>query len=184
MHLLYTFFYLAIFSAIWHKFKGFNLAYFVFLILIAIITNIPINQGLNINDFTYSILSKLSAFSFIISFVFIANKNSLFDYKTYAFVFVINLLFFLTYLNIIPIKLYYADISMGIICVCLLCIVAYFINIYLAFVYLLCLIIFVIHKDGNVFDYFFDVITLLITFFVSIICGIRKIISKNTRNKF
>lgn len=161
MHALYTLLYLAIFTIFVKKYSIKSIFTMFFII---ILTNINIYNELSINDFTYSIFSNISIISLYLLMLIIFKQTSFIDFKSSLFVFCINFIFLLAYLNIISVDIYS---NFNVIALMIICLIAYFINKNLAFVYLLALFlsIFVINK----FNLFFDILSLVISFVFIII---------------
>lgn len=161
MHALYTLLYLAIFVIF---VKKYSIKSIITMFFIIILTNINIYNELSINDFTYSIFSNISIISLYLLMLIIFKQTRCIDFKGSLFVFCINLIFLLAYLNIISVDIYS---SFNVIALMIVCLIAYFINKNLALIYLFALFLsmFVINK----FNLFFDILSLFISFIFIII---------------
>lgn len=161
MHALYTLLYLAMFVIFVKKYSiKSNIAMFFIIIL----TNINIYNELSINDFTYSIFSNISIISLYLLMLIIFKQTRCIDFKSSLFVFCINLIFLLAYLNIISVDIYS---NFNVIALMIVCLIAYFINKNLALVCLLAL--FLSMFEINKFNLFFDILSLFISFIFIII---------------
>lgn len=166
MHYLITLPYLALFAMFLPKNK--RLQYPIFFI-VALGLNLPLFQGLSLNDITFSFVGNLSfvllAFCSLILLESTQNKkHQLITLKGLSLIILMNFLFFLTFLNIIPINLYYQSPKLTLIIALLITLGAYFIDKVLAIIYLLALFAYTIKlfDSPNILDYYFDLPSLII----------------------
>ncbi|CBG39636.1 hypothetical protein [Helicobacter mustelae] len=143
------------------------------LFLIGIFCNLPLFFGwhLSINDILFSFLGPLSfttlGFCVILLLEKTQNKKHvLISLRGYVFLLIANLVFFLCYLDIIPLPLYYWPPYFALVFVCAFTLVAYFFDRVLALLYLLSLLACAIKlfPSYQILDYFFDPLSLLFAF--------------------
>ncbi|MDO7252604.1 hypothetical protein [Helicobacter cappadocius] len=180
--------YMAFLGYFGHRAKVSKKINFILMILGAIVVNIPINN-LSINILTYSYTGRMSVFLFTFCIMTIfenlkTHQNNLISLRGFVFIFLFGLILYLSALNLIPINLYYQSSIFIIITCCLITIVAYYIDKILGIIYLLCLFAYSLNTmdSKNLFDYFIDVPTWILSIISIIIYFIKKISNNNYYN--
>lgn len=178
---IFSIMYMAIFGYLGHKAKISKKLNLIFMILSAIVVNIPFN-GMSVNILTYSFLGEMSIFLFTFCLLSIFENLKLkshrfLDIKSFIFIFIFGLILYLTSLNIVPINIYYGSNYLVILLCCLIGIGAFFINQALGIIYLICLISYGIEimYSKNLFDYFIDVPTWIFSILSIIYFSVSKI---------
>lgn len=153
-------------------------AYYLTLLAVAILANLPLyyplTLALSLNDLTFSLTSKLSFFSLIFCALLVLEllqfrqrRRFFITPRGYLFVALTSLVFFLSFLGILPLDLYYLPqaSALGLTCALILC--AYFFDKILALIYLLCLFAYTLRLFDtlSIFDYFFDAPSFIIALF-------------------
>ena len=153
------------------------------MIVMVFVLNLPfLSEGLSLVDFLYSFVNRLSFFSLLLCFIVILqtffSQKPLYLFlsmKAYAFIFITHLIFFILFLQLIPIDLYYQQPKIHLLVLFPMIIISYFFDKILAYLYLICFFAYIIKIFDriNIFDYYFDALGLVIAF-VAFILTFRK----------
>lgn len=184
MHYLLTLPYITITLLLLSYTKAKQFAYYFSILLIGILCNIPFYHHLSLNDLTYSITSNLSFFTLILCSLlcleilqFKKKKIFFISYKGYLYIASVNLLFYLCFLNVIPIDIYYTTHTYSLLIASSIILLSFFFDRIVALVYLFCLFAYnlKLFEVNNIFDYLFDVPILIATFIALCIKSFEKI---------
>lgn len=164
-HFVYSFLFSFIFSVFFKDYKYKLVVILFFLIFFNI--KLFFNFTLSINDFLLSFLGNMSLFT-LLNLIILTFYKYFYSKKEIFFIFLINMFFFFTFLNLIPLNIYYQNTFNSIIIINTLICFTYFISKKIAILYLFCFIFFAFYPREIVFNFFFDINSLIIFFSASI----------------
>ncbi|WP_104698043.1 MULTISPECIES: hypothetical protein [unclassified Helicobacter] len=182
-HYLLTIPYIALVFLILTYFRAKTINYYFGIIAVILVCNIPFYHTLSLNDLTFSVVGSLSVFSLIFytlicleTFQFKKKKIFLISKKGFIYIALTHLIFYLCFLNVIPLNIYYLDERNTLLIGCGVILFSFFFDKILSIIYLICLFAYALKilEYNNIFDYLFDVVF----FIISILTLIFKLLKK------
>lgn len=174
-HFVYSFLFSFIFSIFFKTYKSKLIIMIFFLVFFNI--KLFFNFSLSINDFLLSFLGNMSLFS-LLNLIILTFCKKFYVKKEIFFIFLINLLFFFAFLNLIPINIYYQSTINSLLIINTLIVFTYFVSKKIAILYLFCFACYAFSPREIIFNFFFDANSLIIFFAASICVIICCIINK------